>query len=99
MVNIHDTIVYYYFSINRILEPLFYGHYPQTMKEIVGNRLPNFTKEERKLVKGSTDFIGINYYNSHYAKHEPNRTKIDNVDNYDALATQEGNFLPKLHSN
>ncbi|MED6211807.1 hypothetical protein PIB30_077058 [Stylosanthes scabra] len=36
------------------------------MRIYVGNRLPNFTKEEAKLLIGSYDFIGINYYTSNY---------------------------------
>ena len=41
------------------------------MRRLVKDRLPVFTAEERKLVKGSFDFIGINYYTSRYAKHIP----------------------------
>ena len=63
------------------------------MREIVGERLPVFTKEEKKLVKGSTDFIGINYYRSFYARHEPNKTLINGMDYYDSYAVKEGKFL------
>lgn len=84
-----------FFSINRVLEPLFNGDYPKVMRQLVGDRLPRFTEKERKMVKGSTDFIGINYYNSHYARHESNRSNISNAsaDNYDAFAVQEGKLL------
>lgn len=34
------------------------------MKKIVQLRLPSFTEEQSKLVKGSFDFIGINHYSS-----------------------------------
>ncbi|CAI8613107.1 unnamed protein product [Vicia faba] len=71
-----------------ILDPVFNGDYPRIMKEFVGNRLPKFTKKEKYMLKGSTNFIGINYYTSHFARHEPNRTKIT-ADNYDALAVSE----------
>ncbi|KAI5385356.1 hypothetical protein KIW84_072089 [Lathyrus oleraceus] len=77
-----------------ILDPVFHGDYPQIMKNLVGNRLPKFTKKEKHLLKGSTNFIGINYYTSHFARHEPNRTKIM-FDNYDALAVSED--LPSKH--
>ncbi|XP_057426446.1 beta-glucosidase 24-like [Lotus japonicus] len=72
-----------------ILEPLFYGDYPTTMRELVGDRLPIFTEEEKILVKGSIDFIGLNYYRSFYARNEPNKTRITNLDNYDSLAVKE----------
>lgn len=50
------------------MEPLVFGDYPKSMKDLVKERLPIFTEEQTKLVKGSFDFIGINYYTSRYAK-------------------------------
>lgn len=50
------------------MEPFLYGDYPSIMKRLVEDRLPKFTEEEKKLVNGSFDFIGINYYTSAYAK-------------------------------
>lgn len=49
------------------MEPLVRGKYPDTMIKNVGGRLPEFTKEEANLVKGSYDFLGLNYYCSYYA--------------------------------
>ena len=46
----------------RFMCPLMYGDYPQIMKRNVGTRLPTFAKNESELVKGSFDFIGMNYY-------------------------------------
>ncbi|XP_004516090.1 beta-glucosidase 13-like [Cicer arietinum] len=71
-----------------ILDPVFHGNYPKIMRKLVGNRLPKFTKKEKKMLKGSTNFIGINYYTSHFAIYEPNRTKSIG-DSYDALARSE----------
>ncbi|KAL9315587.1 hypothetical protein ACSQ67_016588 [Phaseolus vulgaris] len=89
------------FLIGWILDPVVYGDYPKIMRELVGNRLPNFTEDEKKMVAGSIDFIGINYYTSHFAKHETNKTNITLSDNYDALARSEdfnaeGNYLGYL---
>lgn len=50
------------------MDPIVYGHYPRSMRTLVGNRLPNFTEEEAILVKGSYDFIGLNYYIGFYAQ-------------------------------
>jgi beta-glucosidase len=70
------------------------------MRKLVGNRLPNFTKKEKHLIKGSADFIAINYYSSQFARYESNRTKINGFDNFDTLATSEGNLIfLKLHFN
>jgi beta-glucosidase len=41
------------------------------MRALVGSRLPKFTKEQARLVSGSFDFIGINYYSSCYASDAP----------------------------
>lgn len=30
------------------------------------SRLPSFTQEEIDLIKGTSDFLGLNYYNSYY---------------------------------
>nr|A3RF67.1 RecName: Full=Isoflavonoid 7-O-beta-apiosyl-glucoside beta-glycosidase; AltName: Full=Beta-glycosidase; Flags: Precursor [Dalbergia nigrescens]ABN70849.1 beta-glycosidase [Dalbergia nigrescens] len=48
------------------LDPLTAGQYPESMQYLVGDRLPKFTTDEAKLVKGSFDFVGINYYTSSY---------------------------------
>uniref|UniRef100_A0A803R1D3 Beta-glucosidase n=1 Tax=Cannabis sativa TaxID=3483 RepID=A0A803R1D3_CANSA len=43
------------------------------MQGIVGKRLPKFTKEQVKMVKGSIDFVGINQYTTFYVanSHKP----------------------------
>ncbi|BBH05461.1 beta glucosidase 11 [Prunus dulcis] len=51
-----------------ILNPLVFGDYPDVMKKNAGSRLPAFTSLESRSVKGSCDFLGINYYNTLYAK-------------------------------
>ncbi|GAV68235.1 LOW QUALITY PROTEIN: Glyco_hydro_1 domain-containing protein, partial [Cephalotus follicularis] len=55
----------------RYMEPLVYGSYPFTMRKLVKDRLPKFTEEEKKMVQGSADFIGINYYTTRYVKNIP----------------------------
>ncbi|CAN1856465.1 Beta-glucosidase 44 [Linum perenne] len=61
----------------KFLHPIVYGEYPKTMQEILGNRLPKFTKEEGKMVKGSFDYIGINQYTAYYMydPHQKNQPK------------------------
>ncbi|KAK3042436.1 hypothetical protein RJ639_000160, partial [Escallonia herrerae] len=54
------------------MEPLHKGTYPRQMVSHVRDRLPNFTKEQSELVKGSFDFIGLNYYTAAYAANIPN---------------------------
>lgn len=45
------------------------GDYPASMRAQLGDRLPTFTEEEKKLVLGSSDFYGMNSYTSFYIKH------------------------------
>jgi len=55
----------------RFMEPLYSGTYPAVMVNRVGGRLPKFTRREYLMVKGSYDFIGLNYYTSTYATSSP----------------------------
>uniref|UniRef100_A0A6V7QUF6 Beta-glucosidase 12-like n=1 Tax=Ananas comosus var. bracteatus TaxID=296719 RepID=A0A6V7QUF6_ANACO len=55
----------------RFLEPLTRGKYPSSMQSLVGNRLPVFSKKQSELVKGSYDFIGVNYYTASYTYSVP----------------------------
>jgi beta-glucosidase len=53
------------------MDPVVYGDYPRSMRSIVGRRLPKFTKEESESIKGSFDFIGLNYYTAFYSAQLP----------------------------
>ncbi|XP_023530952.1 beta-glucosidase 12-like [Cucurbita pepo subsp. pepo] len=59
------------FMLGWFMNPLTFGDYPKSMKSLVGKRLPNFTKEQSELVKGSFDFLGFNYYTTNYAQYTP----------------------------
>jgi len=56
------------------MDPLTRGEYPLSMRALVRNRLPQFTKEQSELVKGAFDFIGLNYYTTNYADNLLNQT-------------------------
>ncbi|KAJ4830026.1 Beta-glucosidase 12 [Turnera subulata] len=59
------------FMFGWFMDPLTSGDYPRTMKSLVGNRLPKFSGKESELLKGSFDFIGLNYYTANYAANVP----------------------------
>ncbi|XP_022755960.1 beta-glucosidase 12-like [Durio zibethinus] len=59
------------FELGWFMEPLVRGKYPLSMRRLVKDRLSIFTEKEKKLVKGSFDFIGINYYTSRFVKNIP----------------------------
>ncbi len=48
-------------------DPIYKGHYPASMVKGVGDRLPAFSAAERKLLKGSSDFFGLNHYTTMFA--------------------------------
>ena len=52
------------FDFGWFTDPLVYGDYPEVMKKLVGHKMPKFTEEEKKLLKGSLDFIGLNHYST-----------------------------------
>ncbi|WCJ18999.1 beta glucosidase 12 [Euphorbia peplus] len=83
------------FQLDWFMRPLYSGAYPKEMIDNVGNRLPKFSSEESKLVKGSYDFIGVNYYTSNYAADIPPKTQNFTVDS-DSCAnlTSERNGIP-----
>ncbi|GJN33610.1 hypothetical protein PR202_gb22230 [Eleusine coracana subsp. coracana] len=53
------------------LDPVVHGEYPGTMRGYLGARLPRFTAEQVKMVKGSYDFIGVNYYTTYFTSSAP----------------------------
>ncbi|KAK9756965.1 hypothetical protein RND81_01G132600 [Saponaria officinalis] len=52
----------YDYFIGWFMQPLVHGEYPLVMRTNAGTRLPVFTRNETELIKGSFDFIGLNYY-------------------------------------
>lgn len=52
------------FSIGWFGGPWTDGDYPQSLKDTLGDLLPEFTEEEKELVKGSCDFYAIDPYSS-----------------------------------
>ncbi|MED6185662.1 Beta-glucosidase 13 [Stylosanthes scabra] len=67
------------FMYDWFMEPLNSGTYPALMVNRVGNRLPKFSREQSLMVKGSFDFVGLNYYTSTYAANTPCQNGRPNV--------------------
>ncbi|POO00088.1 Glycoside hydrolase [Trema orientale] len=55
----------------RFAHPVTFGYYPLSIRLAAGNRLPKFTEAESRLLKGSLDFLGLNYYTTNYAESAP----------------------------
>ena len=81
------------FTFDYFMEPLVTGKYPIDMvNNVKGGRLPTFTAQQSKMLKGSYDFIGINYYSSTYAKDVPCSTEQVTMFS-DPCASVTGSFL------
>ncbi|KAM7487004.1 hypothetical protein LguiA_003013 [Lonicera macranthoides] len=63
------------FMLGWFMGPLVKGEYPKSMTDNVDKcRLVRFDDEERELLKGSYDFIGLNYYTARYVTKAKNCT-------------------------
>ncbi|KAJ6925821.1 beta-glucosidase 24-like [Populus alba x Populus x berolinensis] len=58
------------FNLGWFMSPLTSGEYPSSMRSLVGERLPKFSKKQAGSIKGSFDFIGLNYYSANYVAHK-----------------------------
>jgi beta-glucosidase len=63
-------------------DPIFFGDYPQEVKDYYGDVLPKFTDVEMAGLKGTADFLGVNSYGGEIAKWDP-RTYAEKKDGDD----------------
>lgn len=61
------------------MEPVLRGRYPESMRNFVPDEnLAKFSEEESEMLKGSIDFLGLNYYTANYVANDtspPNSEK------------------------
>ena len=60
-------------------DPVYKGDYPTVMRDRLGDRLPKFTLEEKEMIKGTSDFFGLNHYTTMYAAHDDGTSKEQSV--------------------
>ncbi|KAI8555998.1 hypothetical protein RHMOL_Rhmol05G0218600 [Rhododendron molle] len=60
------------FQLGWYLDPIFYGDYPETMRERLGDRLPKFSEKNKELLRNSVDFLGLNHYTTRFIAHSTN---------------------------
>jgi beta-glucosidase len=77
------------FFLGWFADPVYKGDYPQVMKERLGNRLPSFTAEQKALLKGSSDFFGLNHYTTMYASHSDGSNQDMDVHGNGGLAEDQ----------
>lgn len=54
------------FELGWFADPIYLGDYPASMRDSVGELLPVFSDAEKTLLKGSSEFFGLNHYSTHY---------------------------------
>lgn len=87
------------FDIGWLAEPIFgSGDYPRVMRDWLNQRnnflLPYFTDEEKKLIRGSFDFLALSHYTTILVDWE----KEDPIKYNDYLAVQEMTDITWLNS-
>ncbi|KAK3031397.1 hypothetical protein RJ639_037395 [Escallonia herrerae] len=87
------------FTLGWFIGPLTNGEYPSSMTTRVGNRLPRFAAADINVLKGSFDFIGINYYTGEYATDAPipigGKKKLSYTTDAEIMTTLMCNNMPK----
>lgn len=63
-------------QLGMFFDPIFFGDYPQSMREHAGDRLPVFTTWEMSFVNGShAGAFFLNYFSGVYARKQPGSPK------------------------
>lgn len=55
------------FFLGWFTDPIYKGHYPPSMLSRIGHKLPLFQEDDLVLLRGSSDFFGLNHYTTMYA--------------------------------
>ncbi|BEI81921.1 hypothetical protein CcaverHIS002_0210810 [Cutaneotrichosporon cavernicola] len=55
-------------AVGWFADPVYLGTYPESLKVMLQDRLPEFTPEEIALLKDSSDFYGCNFYTTNMIK-------------------------------
>jgi beta-glucosidase len=69
------------------LDPVFFGRYPEEMREIFGEAWPDFPGSDLDEIRQPVDFLGINYYTRSVTKDDPT-----------ALPVRAGRVLQRRHA-
>ncbi|XP_030963170.1 beta-glucosidase 17-like isoform X4 [Quercus lobata] len=84
------------FLFGWFVDPVIFGDYPETMRALVGTRLLIFTESQSKMLKGSLDFLGVNYYTARYADDSTSSSSVNlsyTTDSHVNLTTEKDGIL------
>ncbi len=54
----------------QFLDPLFFGRWPEEMREIFGEAWPDSLEEDLERIRKPIDFLGLNYYTRSVVRHD-----------------------------
>lgn len=61
------------FTLGWFAHPIYIdGDYPEVMKQRLGPLLPTMPDYYKELLRGSSDFFGLNHYTTIYIANDPN---------------------------
>lgn len=78
------------FFLGWFADPIYLGDYPDSMKKNVGSRMPIITPEQAELIKGSSDFFGLNHYTTMFAAEAGSCSKEQSVYGNGGLNEDQG---------
>ncbi|KAL5983745.1 glycosyl hydrolase 1 [Asimina triloba] len=86
-------------KVNKFLNPLVFGDYPEIMKKNAGSKIPAFTHLQSKQIMGSFDFFGLNHYTTISVSDSPNILNVKdrdfNADMFAKLSFKQGGNRPQ----
>jgi len=80
------------FMLAWFADPVYSGDYPESMKARLGTKLPEFTADEKQMLKGSSDFFGLNHYSTYFAR-AAEHTESRSAGNAGVFGTDEVELL------
>jgi beta-glucosidase len=57
----------------QFLDPVFFGSYPEEMREVFGPAWPEWPEADMALIRQPIDFVGVNYYTRSVVRHAGER--------------------------
>ncbi|CAO1942649.1 unnamed protein product [Urochloa humidicola] len=64
------------FQLGWYLDPIYFGDYPESMRQRLGSDLPTFSEKDKEFIMNKIDFVGLNHYTSRLIAHHQNPEDI-----------------------
>ena len=61
---------------HQYLDPVFFGRYPEELREIFGEAWPEFPAAEIEEIRERIDFLGVNYYTRSVTRDDPSALPV-----------------------